>query len=334
MRTAGGRLVTCLLLLAGSGEGPAAAQAPGERGDLAIRARAILRRHCLECHREGNLPAGTTLKILDHSDLTRPDRPVPVVQPGNPDGSQLLHLVADGSMPPADRRKLSGEEIKVLRGWVEAGAPSFPPQFDDAFVLGAIRADLEKARPDPRTTRYVSLHAPLADDSGNVVSLAAQRRDFFAALNSLTAQVPAQAVAIEGTEAVYRIDLKQLGWDRPLFREVKGEGEEEVLAPASEARFNVFDVLLLEYPFGKLYAREGEGWAPDPAGSFNDLIEKFLVPAGQVRPVAYVRGDWLTWYLTQGEAHEELRRLLGRQGGKPARVETPAPVALREEPLP
>ena len=50
------------------------------------------------------------------------------------------------------------------------------------------------------------------------------------------------------------------------------------------ADLNYFDLLLLDYPYGI--------WS-EKSRAFTDLVDEFLVPAKQVRPIVYVRTDWL-----------------------------------------
>src|SRR5438046_101831 len=81
---------------------PAAAQpSPRDRGDLAVRARDVLRRHCGDCH--GEKPRRGDVSVLDHPKLTAPAYPVPLVNPADPPRSLVLELVRDGSMPPGGR---------------------------------------------------------------------------------------------------------------------------------------------------------------------------------------------------------------------------------------
>ena len=88
-----------------------------------------------------------------------------------------------------------------------------------------------------------------------------------------------QPVPIESTEnkTVFRIDLRKLGWDE---------------RPYDNNRMNWFDLVLLEYPYGIL---------DTASDSFQALAELFLLPAGQIRPVPFVRGDWFVWLAAEAE---------------------------------
>src|SRR6266851_5870727 len=71
------------------------------------RASVILRQHCARCHSKGHA-AKANLHVLDHDQLVAPGRKLVVA--GNPNDSDLLHLVDCGSMPPGTARKLSADE--------------------------------------------------------------------------------------------------------------------------------------------------------------------------------------------------------------------------------
>src|SRR6266545_8120809 len=90
---------TTLLLLSPA---VAFAESPSRAsGDLAIQAREILRKHCSGCHTGSPDVGKSKLNVMDYAQLTATDRPVPAVKPGG--RSQLLELIKDGSMPPANR---------------------------------------------------------------------------------------------------------------------------------------------------------------------------------------------------------------------------------------
>lgn len=84
----------------------------------------LFRKHCFECHALGNEQGGVNLGMRqrffeggDHG---------PVVLKGDSAESRLIHLVAgvepDEVMPPDDTR-LTGDDVAVLRAWVDQGAP-------------------------------------------------------------------------------------------------------------------------------------------------------------------------------------------------------------------
>ena len=52
------------------------------------------------------------------------------VVPGRPDDSELFQLVTttdnETRMPPPPKRRLSRDEVEVIRQWIIEGAPPFP----------------------------------------------------------------------------------------------------------------------------------------------------------------------------------------------------------------
>jgi len=108
---------------------PGIRAAEQDRVDFSRDIRPILAGHCLNCHG----PDASTRKAdlrLDTADVAMADRGGSrVVVPGSPDKSLLLERVAssdpDTRMPPADSAvpRLSDEQLRLLRLWIEQGAP-------------------------------------------------------------------------------------------------------------------------------------------------------------------------------------------------------------------
>src|SRR5262249_4149077 len=88
----------------------------------------------------------------------------------------------------------------------------------------------------------------------------------------------ARPAAVEPTHTVFRVDLRELGWDRPLLRKGADSGH------------NLFDLALLEYPFGVVVPES-------PA--YQALLREYVAPAGVARPVPCVRADWFVSTATQ-----------------------------------
>jgi mono/diheme cytochrome c family protein len=258
-----------LLPVAARGAEPDADRA---RGDVAIRARAVLRKYCAECH--GEKPTRTQLSLLDHRQVIaeRPNR-VPLVTPGDPDHSRLIDLVEDGAMPPGGRPRPTAEDIAALRAWIAAKGPYFPREFDDAYVLAAIRDDLARQKWEgPPQFRYVSF-AHLVGDGGPPDLKAAEQR-----LRDALLAASGKALAlqpIDDAATVVRLDLRDSGWLTPdLFKRVEGRrlGGVYPIVP--------FDLLMLEYPHAVPAAPDAQ-------------LARFLTDARQVRPVPFLRGDWV-----------------------------------------
>ena len=135
-----------------------------EKGDLAIRARAILKKHCFECH--GGPDSRGTIQVLDYSKLVASGpNPVPFVAPNRAKASQIVQFLEDGSMPPGDRPRPTQEEIQTVKDWIGATAPSYPRAFDDRTTLQEILNDLQKHPEAAPNLRYFSLAHLVRDDA-------------------------------------------------------------------------------------------------------------------------------------------------------------------------
>lgn len=95
--------------------------------------RPILAEHCVGCHgpekQKGKLRLDTRENMLKGG-IGDDDKPVKVVEPGDPSKSLIIEAVnyknEDIQMPPPKKkesRKLSDEQIKDLTEWVKLGAP-------------------------------------------------------------------------------------------------------------------------------------------------------------------------------------------------------------------
>jgi mono/diheme cytochrome c family protein len=255
---------------------PPAAPPDLKRDQAGEAARAVLRKQCLECH--GGKKTRGGLSVLDHTSLQKR------VVAGKPDDSELLQMVECGHMPPGSRPKLKPEERAALRAWVAAGVPPFPPDSGEPYVLRKVLEDvraLGREGKDPKSFRYVSFNHLLPGGATE-----AEVREGRAALTEALKKLSRKAdpEPIDPTGTLFRIDLRQLGWDRPV--PLKGDRQ-----------LNPFDLVLLEYPYATL-----------PAGSeaFAALENEYLKPAALVRPIVYVRGDWFLNTALKPPLYEDL----------------------------
>jgi serine/threonine protein kinase len=94
--------------------------------EVAAQAKKILHEHCYECHKYDVAKGG--IKILHHRLLVNVRKGV--VIPGDPENSELLHLLTTPDeelrMPQPPARRLSTDDIAVIRRWIADGAPPFP----------------------------------------------------------------------------------------------------------------------------------------------------------------------------------------------------------------
>lgn len=108
----------------------------------------ILKRNCIHCH--GGREAEGDFSLNTRSDLVDSG----FVEVSDADASHIIELVEsadpDEQMPPADRPRISADEIKILRRWIESGLP-----WDEDFTF-AIRTYDPPLRP-----RSPKLPAPM-----------------------------------------------------------------------------------------------------------------------------------------------------------------------------
>ncbi|NBR84170.1 MAG: DUF1553 domain-containing protein [Verrucomicrobia bacterium] len=82
--------------------------------------RPILKANCFHCHGEDGKTKGGLDARLKHLLATGGEHG-PAIVPGKPDKSRLFTLVRDGEMPKSER-KLSKEQIELIRLWIAGGA--------------------------------------------------------------------------------------------------------------------------------------------------------------------------------------------------------------------
>ncbi len=256
---------------------PAAAApdlSPRDRGDLAIRARAVLRQYCADCH--GEKPRRGDVSVLNHEKLAAPAYPVPLVNPADPPRSLLLQLVRDGSMPPGGRPGPTSEQVKTLADWVAAGAPGYPAAFGDGYAAAASHADWLASHfyADKPFQRYLSF-AHLVRDDAPPPDLHDPETKLRAAVRAATGR-DGKLVPIDPTATVFKLDLRSVGWDRGnLFDRVNKFGARE-----DAHALTGLDTVMLEYPHAAAAA-----WPVETA--------KLVPKLSGVRPVPVVRADWL-----------------------------------------
>jgi mono/diheme cytochrome c family protein len=250
-------------------------------GDLAIQAREILRKHCSECHTGSPEPGHSKLNVMDYAQLTATDRSVPAVKPGG--RSQLLELIKDGSMPPANRQGPTAAEVAVLEKWVAAQAPAYPAAFDERYTLGAVADDLANTK--GKLVRYASF-AHLVRDGEKLPDLVAEERKLREAFALAGPGAAAKIEAVDPAATVYRIELPKAGWGtRELFRRTDPAADGDIFA------LRPFDLVHLEYPLAARLA------ADDPLAK---RLTPLLDSRKQMRPVPFVRGDWLSSAIARG----------------------------------
>ncbi|MGD0044574.1 MAG: hypothetical protein ABSE84_29915, partial [Isosphaeraceae bacterium] len=160
------------------------------------------------------------------------------------------------------------------------------------YVLKSILQDVRRtASGDRPFARYFSLNHLLT--GGSTAEELDLHRDALAkAINHLTREPKLiRPQPIEPSNTIYRIDLRTLGWDKRPYK-IMENGQ-----PSGPSPVNLFDLVLLEYPYGTTY---------QASATFDELASEFLAIAGQVRPIAYIRADWFVSVATQPPLYHDL----------------------------
>ena len=94
------------------------------------RIQPIFSEHCIGCH--GPSKHKAHLRLDSFAAVMRGGKDGPVVQAGNPSGSELFHRVTllptdDDFMPAGRKPPLSSGEIKTLEAWIRTGASGTEP---------------------------------------------------------------------------------------------------------------------------------------------------------------------------------------------------------------
>jgi hypothetical protein len=248
---------------------------------VAYQARSILETHCHGCH-SGPRPRGSLI-ILDHDGLLN-QQLVSVKRDGF---SELLQRIDEGSMPPGRHDKLTAAERDILHQWHRAGRPFFPARFGEQFVLETILADVKSLDAQQlKSVRYVSLNNLVGNpDSGE--SLHSYRTLLEAALSSLPTKKGngPWLTPLDRARTVFRVSLADLGWDTLPYDTLVND-----IPVTDPLHLRVADLILLSYPYGTT-RENSETW--------RDLEKQYLIPARQIRPIAYLRGDWLVGAMLQ-----------------------------------
>jgi mono/diheme cytochrome c family protein len=314
------QLLAIASFLLSASPAPSLAETPGklsprERGDLAIQARAIFKKHCIECHSGGPGSRGNIV-MLDHANLVAIGQPVPFVLPKKPDSSEVIQLIEDGSMPPGNRPKLSVGEIATLKRWIAEAAPRYPREFDEQYTLAAMLDDVNRQEEAAPYLRYVSL-AHLVRDDLPIASLKTVENSFQQAFKRLRPDSPAPE-PVDDAATLFRFDVRKMGWDgRELFLQMR-KGAPDDLYPLTP-----YDLVLLEYPFG---------FRLPPDHPLAKRLSQYLRTARLIEPIAFLRADWLADKLVRGSpladdvsSLQELAGALEAQG---------APALNREKNMP
>jgi mono/diheme cytochrome c family protein len=88
--------------------------------------RPVLKAHCFDCHGEGEkLKGGLDLRL--RRSMLQGGDDGPVIVPGKPDRSLLFKMVQSGEMPKREK-KLTREQVALIKGWIAGGAKTARPE--------------------------------------------------------------------------------------------------------------------------------------------------------------------------------------------------------------
>ncbi len=137
--------------LGAEGELPPAAE---RQVDFSRDIQPLLESRCVVCHGPAQQMNG--LRLDRGADALKGGNAGPVIEPGNSAQSKLIHLVAGVGqkviMPPAGP-KLSGEEVGLLRAWIDQGAHW-------AETAADAESDLSSAPKEPTHWSFRQLQRP------------------------------------------------------------------------------------------------------------------------------------------------------------------------------
>ena len=190
--------------------------------ELASRVFAVFEKRCEACHSAADNSAGlditSRLSVLSTGSDEGAQK---FAKPGDPERSRIWTAIRSDSMP-MDGDPLTVEEKSLVYRWIAQGAP-FPAQKkEDARPpmtrlqeLEAVLTDLNRvSRDDRKFQRYFSIRLQHNDQAMKESDLNLYRAAFSKAINSLS-RGPQIVVpeAIEETQTVFRIDLRDFEWD-------------------------------------------------------------------------------------------------------------------------
>jgi mono/diheme cytochrome c family protein len=157
----------CFALLGFLGVFAASGTAADGPPDFAGKILPIFQAHCYQCHDGRKGKSGLRLDVRARA-LRGGDSGQPAIVPGNSGKSEMIRRVTltsgNEAMPPG-KKKLTAAQIRLLRGWIDAGAPwpvapanaaaSAAPSHADEGEHWAFRAPLRPPLPPVRNTAWV-----------------------------------------------------------------------------------------------------------------------------------------------------------------------------------
>src|ERR1051326_2039616 len=97
--------------------------AAGRKVDFAREIKPIFESSCIKCHGRGRVKGGLSIETRDT--LLKGGDSGPAIVPGKSDQSHLIELVVGldpDSVMPQKGKRLTPEQVGLLRGWIDQGA--------------------------------------------------------------------------------------------------------------------------------------------------------------------------------------------------------------------
>lgn len=100
---------------------------PSDTVSFAEQILPIFQKRCAKCHgaedENGEVRTEVSLSLLEYERVMIGSEFGTVVEAGDPDGSFLVDMITEGTMPPeGEGDKVPAEEIALIRAWIEQGA--------------------------------------------------------------------------------------------------------------------------------------------------------------------------------------------------------------------
>lgn len=194
------------------------------KGNLASEARAILKQACHRCHGEEGAIEGGFSYVLDRGQLVARKQ----VVPGSAAQSKMMRRILNDEMPPdGESPRLTREQIEVLTGWVDLGAPDFnPARSARAFVAPpemakSMLSDLMSLqKSDRKFARYLTL-THLYNAGRSEEELQSFQLGITKLVNSLSWGRKVVAPRPIGTPpTLLRIDLRHYKWSANIWNRI------------------------------------------------------------------------------------------------------------------
>ena len=98
---------------------PVELEAPAVEVSFSEQILPIFQAHCTECH--GGTTAELGLNLSTYEGVMAGSDYGTVVEPGNPDASLIIDMIASGDMPQ-DADPMPAEQLDLIRTWISEGA--------------------------------------------------------------------------------------------------------------------------------------------------------------------------------------------------------------------